>query len=248
MGDSSFRVDDRTTTNASFEESLGIVEDVFKRVPNNPVAKHELARASSMRGDTHLRAGEIEKARPLFDRALALTKEILAVDPKKFDYQWDLGHAHYRLGLLAIRAKDEAAAKNHFEDVLAIREKLAKQDPGNDRRQMELMLVLAHCGKHVEAAAIAAKLLAGVTDNELLVDVGRCYAQCAAALPGDEPLRQSYFKEALQVIERACKQGYRDGVYLGTEVDFDPLKTQEGFRQILETIRRNASSPATDGK
>jgi serine/threonine protein kinase len=247
MGDSSFRVDDRATTNASFDESLGIVEDVYKRLPKSPTAKHELARASSMRGDSHLRAGEYEKARLLYDRALVLTKEILAVDSKKFEYQWDLGHAYYRLGLLAIRANDSVAAKNHFESCLTIRENLAKQDSGNDRRQMEFMLVLAHCGKHIEAAAIATKLLTGLTDNELLVDVARCYAQCAANASGDEAQRQSYFKDALQAIERSCKQGYRDVVYLGTEVDFDPLRTQDGFRQLLDSIRRNAGSSAFDG-
>ena len=45
--------------------------------------------------------------------------------------------------LLALRSKDDSGARGHFESCLAVREKLATQDKGNDRRQMELMLVLA---------------------------------------------------------------------------------------------------------
>jgi len=237
MGDSSFRVDDRATTDASFDECFALVEDVFKKAPKVALVKQDLARASSMRGDTHLRAGEIDKARPLYERALTLTKELAASDAKVFDYQWDLAHAHYRLGLLALRAKDEAGAKTQFESCRANREKLAKQDVGNERRQMELMLVLAHCGKHTEAAAIATKVLSGLTDGELLVDVARCYTQCAAGVQGDDGLRNRYFKEATQAVEKAVKLGYRDVVYLRTEVDFDPLQTQESYKRLLDSIR-----------
>jgi serine/threonine-protein kinase len=244
IGDNSFRIEDSATALASFEESMSIVEEVFRQKPTVLAYKQELARANSLKGDFHLRSGEVEKARPLYERALALSKEIVKVDGKKFDYQWDLGHAHYRLGLLALRAKDEGGGKDQFENCRVVRDKLAAQDKGNDRRQMELMLPLAHCGKHAEAAAIAANLLGGVTDGELLIDVARCYAQCAAT-SSDDALRQKYTTEAIQAIEKAVKQGYRDIVYLSTETDLDPLRAQEGFRRLLDDIRRGAISAAT---
>ncbi len=237
IGDNSFRIEDNAAANTRFDESLGVVEDVFRQKPKILAVKQELSRACSLTGDFHLRIGETEKARPLFERALALTKEIVNADPKKFDYQWDLGHAHYRLGLLALRAKDEGGGRAQFESCRTVREKLATRDKANDRRQMELMLPLAHCGKHTEAAAIATKLLSGMTDGELLVDVARCYAQCAAAT-SDETLRNHYMTDAIQAISNAVKHGYRDVVYLSTEVDFDSLRATEGFRSLLEEIRR----------
>jgi tetratricopeptide (TPR) repeat protein len=243
VGENSFRVGDTAAAFASFDESLGIVEDVFRQKPAILAVKQEFARANAMIGDYRLRAGETEKARPLFERALALTQDLVKADPKKFDYQWDLANAHYRLGLLAVRAKDEGGGRAQFESSRAVREKLAAQDKGNDRRQMELMLTLPHCGKPDEAAAIAAKLLAGVTDAELLIDVARCYAQCAAGSPGDEALRQRYTQEAIRALEKAVKQGYRDVVYLTTEVDLDPLRTEEGFGRVLEAARRSAGNP-----
>src|SRR5262245_57300361 len=109
---------------------------------------------------------------------------------------------------------------------------------------MELMLALAHCGKHAEATAIATKLLGGVTDAELLIDVARCYAQCATGSVGDEGLQQRYTKEAIQATEKAVKQGYRDVVYLSTEADLDPLRAQEGFGRVLEALRRSAGNPS----
>src|SRR5262249_36007313 len=76
IGDSSYRVEDRSATVASFGECLGIVEDVFRQKPKVLAAKQELARASSLMGDYHLRVGELDKARPLYERALAFTKEL----------------------------------------------------------------------------------------------------------------------------------------------------------------------------
>src|SRR5262249_13345458 len=155
IGDSSSRVEDRSAAGVSFGECLGLVEDVFRQKPKALAVKQELARASSMTADYHLRNGEPEKARPLYERALALMRELVAARPKKVDYQWDLANVHYRLGLLTLRARDADGARVQFESCRAVREKLAAQDKENDRRQMELMLVLAHCGEHAPAAAIA---------------------------------------------------------------------------------------------
>jgi serine/threonine-protein kinase len=170
IGDTSFRIDDRSTAVASFDECLRIVEELYAQKPNIRALKQELARACTLIGDFHLRGGETEMARPLYERALALSRELAAADPKKFEYQWDLGHTHYRQGLLALRANDGAGARGHFESCRAVREKLAAQDRANDRRRMELMLALAHCGQHAEADGIARRLLGGVTDAEMLMD------------------------------------------------------------------------------
>src|SRR3954451_24781756 len=95
---------------------------------------------------------------------------------------------------------------------------------------MELMLALAHCGEHARAAGIAAGLEKTVKpDAEFLIDIARCYAQCAAASPGDEALRGRYTAEAIRAAEAAVKQGYRDTVYLTAEPDLDPLQAQERF-------------------
>ena len=248
IGDNSFRVEDRATAVASFDECLGIVEEVFQKSPEEPGGEAGTGTGQFDEGRLPP-AGRRDREGPSAVRAGAGAHQGNR-GRRSQEVRLPMGPGARTLPARTAGLAGEGCGgrEAQFESCLAVREKLAKQDPGNDRRQMELMLVLAHCGKHTEAAAIATKLLGGVTDGELLIDVARCYAQCAAAVKGDESLRERYFKEAMQAIERACKQGYRDVVYLGTEVDFDPLRTQEGFRQILESIRRNAGSPVADGK
>ena len=40
------------------------------------------------------------------------------------------------------------------------------------------------------------------------------------------------------------QQGYRDVVYLATEVDLDPLRAEEGFVRVLDAVRRSAANPS----
>src|SRR5262249_6625104 len=141
-----------------------------------------------------------------------------------------------RLGLLALRSKDAATAKAQFESCLGVREKLARQDKVNDRRQMEYMLALAHCGKHTEAATVAQRVQAGKPDGELLIDVARCYAWCAEAVPEDAKLRSRYRGQAIQALQKAVYLGYRDKVYLTSEPDLDPLRNDPAFAQLMEKL------------
>lgn len=247
VGDTSFRVGDSPTAGESFDESITIIEDIYRQKPTILMVKQEVARANALKGDYHLRNGETEKARGHFEKALSFTKELVKADSKKFDYQWDLGHAHYRLGLAAVRAKDEGAGKEHFDNCRIVRDKLATQDKSNERRQMELMLPLAHCGKQAEASTIATKLLGAEPDRELLIDVARCYAQCAAA-SADETIRKKFTTDAVQSVAKAVNQGYRDIVYLSTDVDLDPLRGQDDFTLLLETIRRGRGTPIENKK
>jgi len=89
-----------------------------------------------------------------------------------------------------------------------VREKLAAQDPKNERRQMELMLAKAHVGEHAKAAAIAVNLEETVcADSEFLVDVARTYAQCAAAATGETALQAHYKAEAIRALREAVERG-----------------------------------------
>jgi len=70
-----------------------------------------------------------------------------------------------------------------------------------------------------------------------------------ALATGDEAVRRRYTREGVQAVEKAVTQGYRDVVYLTTEVDLDPLRAEVGFGQVLEAIRRSAGNPsASEGR
>jgi serine/threonine-protein kinase len=245
IGDAAYRLGDPARSSATFAESIRSHEEMLGQNPKSILLKRGLAGACILAGDFSLRSGDATRAAALYGRTQTLYAELAQADPKKFDYKWDLGNIHYRRGQLALRTKDAAAAKTHFQDCLTIRQQLADKDAINDRRKTELMLVLAHCGDHARAAGIAAELGKTIKpDAEFLIDVARCYAQCAAATPADDALRSRYTQAAIQAVETAAKLGYRDIVYLTTEVDFDPLRKQGGFGQVLDAIRRRADNPA----
>jgi hypothetical protein len=100
---------------------------------------------------------------------------------------------------------------------------------------MELMLALAHCGKHMQAAAIAEKYRQSKSpDNELLIDLARCFAPCTAAAADDVVLRKAYSESAIAALSAAIAQGYRDAVYLECEPDFDPMRNHAEFQDLLK--------------
>jgi hypothetical protein len=170
-------------------------------------------------------------------------QELVETDAENALYQRDLGLAHYRLGNLALRRGDHRAADEQFGLSLEVRQSLADKDPANDRRQMELMLALAHCKQHVRAAEMAAAFRQKPeVDNELLLDVARAYAQCAAAA-GEDSQAETYLQQAYAAVAAAVDEGYKDAVYLEAEVDFDPLRTHEGFQALVARLREKLVKP-----
>src|SRR5262249_22581535 len=131
MGDVNFRLQAPSTATASFEECLEVLHALSQKYPKAAVLKQDLGRASAYAGDFYLRSGDLTRARQLYDKGLALAEEIVKLDGRQVDYQWDLAHAHYRLGLLGQRSKDAGEAARHFGSCLATREKLASQDKKN---------------------------------------------------------------------------------------------------------------------
>ena len=144
----------------------------------------------------------------------------------------------YWLGSVADRRNDVAAAKAYFAESHAISEQLARNDPANDKRQIELMLVLPHVGETAAAAAIADRFATHPElDNELRVDMARCYVQCARSLPterGDDAKR--FRAKAVQILRDAIANGYSDRVALATEPDLAPLAEDAEFVAALAAI------------
>jgi hypothetical protein len=104
---------------------------------------------------------------------------------------------------------------------------------------MELMLAQAHCGDHMRAAVIAEKFVERESpDNEVLIDVARCFAQCSAAAGEADELQAVYAKKAIDALDNAIAHGYRDAVYLECEPDLDPLRKHDDFNTAVEKAKQ----------
>src|SRR5262249_28051243 len=157
---------------------------------------------------------------------------------KQAVYQRYLGLANYRTATLAQRLGDPPTADRCNRTCLEIREKLVAADEKNERRQMELILVLPRCGQPARAPELAPKIQGGTNvDREVLVEVAQCYTQCAAAGSRDSSLGKQYMEKALQALDQALSKGYKDIVILETEPDLDALREHPDFQALLARLR-----------
>ena len=126
-----------------------------------------------------------------------------------------------------------------YEASLKIREDLAKISEGNDRRQTELMLALAHAGQTARALELADRFSAGPNvDREQRIRLAACYAQVARATPPEKAEQvQTALVKAVDAVRTAVREGFRDRVYLETEPDLEPIRNRDDFKQILGEIR-----------
>src|SRR5262249_15680495 len=159
--------------------------------------KWELARTDQFsHGDSYDR--DVASARKHLERARELMQELVDQDPNNLHYRRDLGSAYNQLCRLERRAKDESAARQSFTQCRAIPKARATTDQSKSNYQTELMLVLAQCGEHDRAAGIAEKVASGQSaDNEILADVAKCLAQCAAAAASDPERKRHYEQKAI---------------------------------------------------
>jgi tetratricopeptide (TPR) repeat protein len=240
----SFRLGDANAGVRAYSTALAVRQKIFDANQQNRSSKFELARTLGNFGDLHLYLGNADIAASHYQQALQHVQELALTDPHNAQYQRDLGLAHYRLGNLAVRRGDTSASDEHFSKALEIRQALAEKDTANDRRQIELMLSLAHCKYHEGAARLAAHYRHQAdSDNELLLEIARTYAQCAAASE-DAAQGQRYRQQAIEAITAAVDRGYKDAVYLESEVDFDPLQSDESFQALIARVRQALSATA----
>lgn len=242
IGDTSFRLKDRTAAEDYYGKAVDLREQLLKEQPKAPFFKQQLGQVLGMRGEFWLRIGQFGKARADLDRAVTLSQEVAKVDANQVDYQRDLALALYRRAEVALEQKDASQAESDFRRCREIREELARKDPKNVRRRMELMMVLAHCGEFARAAELAQTVQKDTAkdDNELLLDVARTYAQCAVAAGADAGLRRDYLNRAVEAVQTAVQHGFKDVVELETQPDLTPLRSEAVFQKILAQLGKRA--------
>ena len=233
IGEIHFRLGRPEDAKASYARALQMREAQYRLLPNLLTAKYYLAAYSSQAGNLHLVLGELDLAQPLLERAILLANELVNVNRDVVDFQRALALAHYRLGILK-ELKHDPAAADHFAQCLVIRSSLAAKSVDSDQRQIELLLPLARTAQHAKAMTLAQEVLSRVSepDIELLLDLGRAYAQCSVRDPS--PAGAEAFRiNALYAIGQAVALGHQDPVYLKTEPDFAPLRDLPEFQALV---------------
>jgi len=76
-------------------------------------------------------------------------------------------------------------------------------------------------------------------DNELRIDLARCFAQCARATTAlQAEAAAKYRARALQTLRDAVQAGFVDRVALATDPDLVPLTGEPEYVMLLEGLRK----------
>ena len=130
-----------------------------------------------------------------------------------------------------IAAKDGKLAQV-FGQLNRLRQRHGQFRPRDVRVGFE---ALAHAGKQADAAAGAAKLQARVSGRtQLLLQLARCYAVCAAT---EGPRKRAYLEQALAALKSATRDDYRDAVALQTDPDLASLRSELGFEEVITAVK-----------
>lgn len=140
----------------------------------------------------------------------------------------------------ALHSGDAQGAAAGYRRCLEIRKKLATE-PAAKMPRVDLMLALARCGDHAEAAKIADALIAiPPTDEHMYFQVACGYALCAAAASNDATLKRRYTASALDSLRKDKEKGWTDVVTLETDPDLEPIRSDPAFQALLQEFRRPA--------
>jgi tetratricopeptide (TPR) repeat protein len=245
LGAFAFHLGDGDTARGWIDRVLGQAREDSRPNPNSLQAGDALAAALSHAGDLELMLGDAGKARGLYAEAHELFARRAAQNPAAAGPRQSLSQSHYQLGT-ACRRLGEAAADRHFRECLALRQALAKDDPRNANKQIDLMLALARCGRHTEAAAGADELgRRAPRDPRIRFYVACIYALSSGATAGEADggaaLRRRYLDRALENLTEALACGWRDGVALQTDPDLDPVRGEPRFKELLAQIHQGGA-------
>jgi tetratricopeptide (TPR) repeat protein/tRNA A-37 threonylcarbamoyl transferase component Bud32 len=239
LAETNFRLGDRTLADDFYRQVLDQREAMARLNPNDLTSLKELGDVYYMIGEFKLRCGDLAAARHNLENSRDRRTDLVDREPRNVVLGRDLGLALYRMGNLADLEKNADEAKRKYEAALKIREDLAKISEGNDRRQTELMLTLAHAGQTARALELADRFSAGPNiDREQRIFLAAGYAQVARATPPEKSEQvQTALVKAVAAVQTAVRDGFRDRVYLETEPDLEPIRNRDDFKQILGEIR-----------
>jgi serine/threonine-protein kinase len=237
QGVASTRLDRWPESQQHLEEAIRICDELVRRFADEPGFKADLATIYAAYGDALLRRGDDSEAEKALRRSLQHAESALVQNPEELRVQHVMAAADDGLAAIALRAHREAEAQRLFRASLDIRSDLVRLEPGNQPRQAELALALAHCGRRDEAARKADELIRTAADRPaLLIPLARSCAACASAEP-DAGRHQREVAQMLDTLARAVRNGYRDIIVLKSDPDFTPFLAAPKFQAILAAIK-----------
>ena len=236
-----------------FEEVVKLSEAVYAGRRWSLKARRELAFAKGDLGDALALVRRDQEGHQMYLDSLKLFQQVLAAEPEDPNYTSMVAHAHYLCGCGFIRQGDPKTARTHFNECLKLREIVWNAMTDAQQKinsQPEYMFALVRCGKHAEAAEMAASVRKHLASKPVhLAEVGACYGMCRAAVgegkpeaaltPEEKQLRKKYLDLAMESFEEARKKNFKDILFVEKDADFEALRGVPEYETWLKSFRES---------
>jgi serine/threonine-protein kinase len=213
--------EDAAATRTHFERARQTCEELARRFPRDFSFQGDLAEVYGAQSEAQLRAGQVSAANQSATQARQHAEAVLAHDPDDVSQLPLLAATYERQAAVCVRSLKPAEAKKHYLQARALREELLQTEPANLPWRAAYALALAHADQPKRAAEVAADVRKRAGQStELLLQVARCYAVCAAS---DSPNRQAYQEAAVRALREATREGFKDTFLLRTDPELRKL-------------------------
>ncbi len=225
-----------------YDKCTELREQIAAERPGSWPELNDLALSYNNQGSMRFPQGsDPAAARKFHQKALDLLKKRAKDAPQDFDCKRLLELTLYYEATCALHCGDKEGAAAGYHQCLDICKELATQ-PKYKHLQSDLMLALARCGDHAQAAKIAAALVATPPKDESLYVQSACgYALAAGAAGGDAVLVQRYTTAALDCLRKAKERGWADVASLEKDTDLEPIRNDPAFQALLDEFRRSGA-------
>jgi serine/threonine protein kinase/tetratricopeptide (TPR) repeat protein len=237
------RMGDLLEAQKLYDRCTSIRARMAEEKPDFWPAQNDLALCYNHQGTMRFPQGDDPKAARVFHRkALDVFRTRTMLDPADSATKRSLGLTLYYDATCALRAGDKVGADAGYHECLKIFKEL-DTDPKVKLPRADLMLALARCGEHAEAAKIAGELVATPPKDEGLYVQAACGFALAAGVVADgdgddAALVKSYTDSAIDCLRKAKERGWADVESLKIDTDLEPIRKNEAFKTLLDEFQR----------
>ncbi len=238
LGDVSWRLGDAGATDDYYRKALAIREALAAKYRADGAVQGALASARCGYGDARLRLGHPQEALDLYRQALPAREVGAKKSPYNVRAQAALAYTHYRIATALLRLKQREGADGEYRKALALYERPPLAGSASLHDRGATAVVLARCGRDVEAAARADALCqAAPRSGSARFDAACCYAVCAAKA-ADTARQAEYRRKAVAALREAAGPGYKDAAALETDPDLDALREAPAFQALVADLKK----------
>ncbi len=245
----------KTEAEESYRQALKIRSKLAGDFPTRPLYQSDLARTLNNLAFILEDLGYKTAALGAHRDGVAVNRKLTKNFPARLDFQEDLGKSLISLAFLCRDMKDYAESRKLLEEAVPHWQALLKAQPKNPKVSRSAKIAVSHLAEtlllmkdHAALARTAADLPRLSPESwQEQHKAARFFAQAATLVQADDKLTQeqrnslakTYADRTVQLLQQAVQKGFNNRQLLETDPRFDPVRSRDDFRKLLEQLKTN---------